>query len=163
MEEAALLEPLSVGVHACKRGHVSVGSKVLILGCGPIGLVTVLTAKAMGAQKIIVTGIRFTLVIKTGFCKGKNNYVISDLVSNRLQMAKKFGADCCIQVKKEDDETKTISCIQDNLNDLPDVTIDCSGFESTVKLGLKVNALLIVDKFIFTDLTDVVSYIVTGD
>lgn len=57
MEEGALLEPLSCGVHACKRGGVGVGSKVLILGSGPIGLVTLLTAKSMGAQRVVVTGI----------------------------------------------------------------------------------------------------------
>lgn len=50
------MEPLSVGVHACKRGEVTAGSVVLILGCGPIGLVTLLTAKAMGAYKVIITG-----------------------------------------------------------------------------------------------------------
>jgi len=33
-EEGALLEPLSVGVHACKRGGVTLGSKVLICGAG---------------------------------------------------------------------------------------------------------------------------------
>lgn len=56
LEEGALLEPLSVGVHACRRSKITVDSVVLILGCGPIGLVTLLTAKAMGAHKIIVTG-----------------------------------------------------------------------------------------------------------
>ena len=34
MEEGALLEPLSVGVHACKRAGVTIGSKVLICGAG---------------------------------------------------------------------------------------------------------------------------------
>ena len=37
LEEGALLEPLSVGVHACKRGGVGVGASVLICGAGPIG------------------------------------------------------------------------------------------------------------------------------
>lgn len=64
MEEAALLEPLSVGVHACKRGDVEIGKKVLILGCGPIGLVTLLTAQQMGAYKIVITGIVHVILIK---------------------------------------------------------------------------------------------------
>ena len=34
LEEGALLEPLSVGVHACNRGGVKVGNHVLILGAG---------------------------------------------------------------------------------------------------------------------------------
>lgn len=55
-EEGALMEPLSVGVHACRRGNVGVGSTVLVLGAGPIGLVTLLAAKAFGASKVLVTG-----------------------------------------------------------------------------------------------------------
>ena len=36
-EEGAMCEPLSVGVHACRRAAVSPGKKVAILGAGPIG------------------------------------------------------------------------------------------------------------------------------
>ena len=35
-EEGALLEPLSVGVHACNRGNVGLGNKVLICGAGKL-------------------------------------------------------------------------------------------------------------------------------
>jgi threonine dehydrogenase-like Zn-dependent dehydrogenase len=56
LEEGALLEPLSVAVHACRRGGVGLGSTVLITGAGPIGLVTLITAKAMGAAKVLITG-----------------------------------------------------------------------------------------------------------
>lgn len=55
-EEGALLEPLSVGVHACRRAGVTVGQNVLVCGAGPIGLVSLLTAKAMGAASIVVVG-----------------------------------------------------------------------------------------------------------
>lgn len=58
LEEGALLEPLSVGVHACKKAGVTLGSVVLILGAGPIGLVTLLTARAMSASKIIILGMQ---------------------------------------------------------------------------------------------------------
>ena len=50
------MEPLSVGVHACRRAGVTLGSNVLICGAGPIGLVNLLTAKAMGATKVCITG-----------------------------------------------------------------------------------------------------------
>ena len=56
LEEGALLEPLSVGVHACRRAGVQLGDTVLISGAGPIGLVNLLTAKAMGAGEVIITG-----------------------------------------------------------------------------------------------------------
>lgn len=36
-EEGAMCEPLSVGVHACRRGEVCPGKSVAILGAGPIG------------------------------------------------------------------------------------------------------------------------------
>lgn len=62
MEEGALLEPLSVGVHACRRGEVTAGDNVLILGAGPIGLMILLTAKAMGASKVLMTGEIILLV-----------------------------------------------------------------------------------------------------
>ena len=56
-DEGALMEPLSVGVHACQRAGVKLGSKVLVCGAGPIGLVCMLTAKACGASEVLVTGI----------------------------------------------------------------------------------------------------------
>lgn len=37
-EEGAFCEPLSVGVHACRRGQVAPGKRVAILGSGPIGV-----------------------------------------------------------------------------------------------------------------------------
>lgn len=36
-EDGAMCEPLSVGIHACRRSGVSPGKRVLILGAGPIG------------------------------------------------------------------------------------------------------------------------------
>ncbi|XP_063139178.1 sorbitol dehydrogenase isoform X2 [Rattus norvegicus] len=53
-EEGALIEPLSVGIYACRRGSVSLGNKVLVCGAGPIGIVTLLVAKAMGASQVVV-------------------------------------------------------------------------------------------------------------
>ena len=62
-EEGAMLEPLAVAVYSCKRAEVGLGTPVLVLGAGPIGLVAVLTAKAMGAGPICVTGQLSTLSI----------------------------------------------------------------------------------------------------
>lgn len=53
------MEPLTVGIHACRRAAVTAGDCVLVLGAGPIGLVTMLTARAMGASKILITGRSF--------------------------------------------------------------------------------------------------------
>lgn len=40
MEEGAMIEPLSVAVHACRRGEVQPGKNVVIMGAGPIGELT---------------------------------------------------------------------------------------------------------------------------
>lgn len=79
-EEGALVEPLCVGLHACKQGNVGPGKNVVILGAGCIGLVTLLSAKAFGASRIIVI----------------------DLYEKRLEYAKKMGADDTINAKRED-------------------------------------------------------------
>lgn len=44
-EEASLMEPLTVAVHACNRAELKVASNVLIVGSGPIGLTMILVTK----------------------------------------------------------------------------------------------------------------------
>lgn len=55
--EGALVEPLSVGMHAAKQGGVTLGSSVVILGAGCIGLTTLLASKAFGAIDITVVDV----------------------------------------------------------------------------------------------------------
>ena len=115
LAEGALLEPLSVGVHACKRANISIGSKVLILGAGPIGLVTLLVAKAMGASKIVIT----------------------DLAQNRLNMAKKLGADATLLIKPEYAEADVVAKVHQLFGgEEPDRTIDASGAQSSIRLAI---------------------------
>ena len=52
---AALLEPLSVGIWASRKAQIVPGSRVLIAGAGPIGVIAAQAAKAFGAAQIIVT------------------------------------------------------------------------------------------------------------
>ena len=56
-DAAALLEPLSVGIWACRKGRVTAGSRVLITGAGPIGLVSLQTALAFGATEVVVSDV----------------------------------------------------------------------------------------------------------
>ena len=56
-DAAGLLEPLSVGVWACRRGQVAPGSTVLVTGAGPIGLIAAQTARAHGADSVTVTDV----------------------------------------------------------------------------------------------------------
>jgi L-iditol 2-dehydrogenase len=56
-DAAALIEPLSVGVWACRKARVAPGTRVLITGAGPIGLVCLQTALAFGATDVTVTDV----------------------------------------------------------------------------------------------------------
>ena len=51
--QASFTEPVAIGVQACRRGQVSTGDRVLILGAGPIGLALVEVARARGAEVFI--------------------------------------------------------------------------------------------------------------
>ena len=56
-EEGSLLEPLSVALAGIERAELSLGDELLICGAGPIGLVTLLCARAAGATPIVITDI----------------------------------------------------------------------------------------------------------
>jgi L-iditol 2-dehydrogenase len=56
-DAAALLEPLSVAVWACRKARVTAGSRVLVVGAGAIGLVNVQTALAFGATEVTVSDV----------------------------------------------------------------------------------------------------------
>ncbi|CAH1797257.1 unnamed protein product [Owenia fusiformis] len=112
-EEGALLEPLSVGIHACKRAGVTVGDNVLICGAGPIGLVNLLTAKAMGAATVCVT----------------------DIDEGRLKVAKTLGANHTVLVTSRDAKALA-SQVKECMDGKIDITIECSGAESSIQLGI---------------------------
>lgn len=76
LEEGAMCEPLSVAVHACRRANIGPETSVLVLGAGPIGLVTMMAARAFGAPRIVIV----------------------DVDDNRLSVAKDIGADGVIKV-----------------------------------------------------------------
>jgi threonine 3-dehydrogenase len=50
---AAMFEPLGIAVHACGEGRGAADLPVLVNGCGPIGLMAVAVARAMGAERVI--------------------------------------------------------------------------------------------------------------
>ena len=73
-DAAALMEPLSVGIAAARKAGITAGSRVLVAGAGPIGVIAVQVAKAFGATEIFV----------------------SDLDGARRQQALEFGATATI-------------------------------------------------------------------
>jgi L-iditol 2-dehydrogenase len=56
-DAGALLEPLSVGIWACRKGGVGLGDRVLVTGAGPIGNLAVQVARAAGATTIVVADV----------------------------------------------------------------------------------------------------------
>ena len=57
LSQAALAEPLSVGLHAVSRAGSLAGKRVLVSGCGPIGALALVAARLHGAAEIVATDI----------------------------------------------------------------------------------------------------------
>lgn len=55
--EAAMVEPLAVGVHAATKARIKPGDIAVVLGAGPIGLVTALSALAAGCARVYATDL----------------------------------------------------------------------------------------------------------
>ncbi|GAA0063283.1 2,3-butanediol dehydrogenase [Clostridium sp. CTA-1] len=53
-EDAALVEPMAVGLHSVRMANFNTGDTALVLGAGPIGLATIECLKAAGARLIVV-------------------------------------------------------------------------------------------------------------
>lgn len=111
-EEASLLEPCSVGIHAINITPHKLGDDVVVLGVGTIGLMALQAAKCAGAGRIFAT----------------------DTVDYRLDMAKKIGADEVINVKNEDPVEKIMELTG---NEGVDAVIEAVGSEKTVQQGLE--------------------------
>jgi len=109
-DEGAMCEPLSVGVHACNRANITIGSKVLIMGAGPIGLMCLLAAKAAGASTIVLV----------------------DIKEDRLKVATQLGATGTINAASD-----VISELSSKGFAPIDVTIDCSGAEPAIKMAIR--------------------------
>jgi len=80
LEDAAIIEPLSCAIHTVQRGDVQLDDVVVIAGAGPIGLMMVQVAKLKTPKTLIVI----------------------DMVPERRELARRFGADVVIDPKNED-------------------------------------------------------------
>jgi L-gulonate 5-dehydrogenase len=108
---ASFAEPLTIGIHACRRGEVTAGEYCLILGAGPIGLAILEVAKLRGAR-----------------------VVITDLNEERLAFARELGAEA---LKADDNLLPTV--LEQTRNEGADVVIEATGdakaVESTIGLA----------------------------
>ncbi|XP_072938289.1 sorbitol dehydrogenase-like isoform X2 [Epargyreus clarus] len=114
MEEAAAVQPLAIAIHACNRAGVKIGSNLLVLGAGPIGILCAMSARAMGASSIIMT----------------------DVVESRLETARKLCADHTLLVGSHISEEESVEKVIQLLGRRPDISIDASGYASAQRLAL---------------------------
>jgi D-xylulose reductase len=56
--EAAMVEPLAVGMHAANKAAIKPGVVALVIGAGPIGMVTALSALAGGCSKVVLSDVQ---------------------------------------------------------------------------------------------------------
>lgn len=116
-EAAVLIEPMGTAIRACKRSEVSIGTATVVIGPGPIGLVSVVAAKAYGADPLILVGTR----------------------EDRLALGKELGADYTIKIERTTPREEVIKQVRDMVNDhglLAAVVLEAGGTVEAQKLGL---------------------------
>lgn len=66
INEAAFAEPFAVTLHAVDRAGSLAGKRVLVTGCGPIGALSIIAARAHGAREIVATDVMDAVLQKAG-------------------------------------------------------------------------------------------------
>jgi (R,R)-butanediol dehydrogenase / meso-butanediol dehydrogenase / diacetyl reductase len=112
LEEGALVEPMAVAVQAVKEADFKFGQSVAVFGAGPIGLFTIIAAKAAGASKIIVF----------------------DLSEERLEKARLVGATHTFNSGEVDPVEKVKSLVPDGV----DVSFEVAGVNATFNQSIQV-------------------------
>lgn len=105
-DQAAISEPLAIGVYAVKQSGFKKGAKVGILGFGPIGMSVLLPALAQGASKVYIT----------------------DKIQERIDIAYRAGATWAGHPDKNDAVNKIIE--QESL--MLDVVFECCGQQEAI-------------------------------
>jgi len=100
--QAALVEPLAVGLAAYRDCQLSLGGNVLVIGAGIIGMTVVKWARFFGAE----------------------NVAISDLDSARLERATQIGATTTINAN---DNPDAVQAFRDSTGMEPEVIVECVG------------------------------------
>ena len=108
--EAAMAEPLAVTLHATTRAGGMLGKRVLVTGCGPIGVLSILAARRAGAAEIVAT----------------------DLSDFTLGLAAKVGADRVINSAREPDALAAYGADKGHF----DVLYECTGVAAALAGGI---------------------------
>ena len=112
LTEAALAEPFSVGLHGVSRAGPLLGKRVLVSGCGPIGVLAIAAARVHGAAEIVAT----------------------DVVDEPLVIAKRMGADLALNAATDKEWVARYSADKGTF----DVMLECSGNQRALRDGLEV-------------------------
>ncbi|MFD0872382.1 Sorbitol dehydrogenase [Chlamydia abortus] len=111
IEQAILIEPYACSLHAVQRAQIQLGDFVVLAGAGTLGLGMVGAAKKAGAQTLVVL----------------------DMMDERLELAKKFGADLVMNPAKMD-VVSEIKKMTDGYG--CDIYIEATGHPKSVEQGL---------------------------
>lgn len=110
--EGAILDAAGTGLHVVDQTGISVGGTVVVIGPGPIGMITAKIAKALGTSKIIMVG------------RG-----------NRLKKASELCADYVIDFEKQDVITQVME-VTDGMG--ADEVFECSGAKGTLNQAVQI-------------------------
>jgi L-idonate 5-dehydrogenase len=111
-EAGAMVEPLSVALHAVNRAGPLLGRRVLVTGCGPIGAMIVIAARRAGAGEIVVT----------------------DLAEFPLRKAREVGADRALNLREQPDALAEYRADKGSF----DLLFEASGNEAALRGALEV-------------------------
>lgn len=113
---AALVEPLATPVHAVAKAGIGPGSRVAVLGAGPIGLLVLVAARHAGAEAVVVT----------------------DVLAGKLDRARRLGADDALDARDPVLAARARAALG---GQAPDVVFDC-----VATAGSMAQAVELVDK-----------------
>ena len=109
----ATLEPVTVGIHACRRAGGVEGKNVLVQGAGTIGNFAAQAAKALGAKSVMIT----------------------DMITPRLELAKKCGIDHTVNIAEQDLSAEILKAFGE---DGADLIIECVGLQSAIDQAINI-------------------------
>ncbi|KAJ6273025.1 sorbitol dehydrogenase [Bipolaris maydis] len=131
MESAALLEPLSVAIHATRRAQIEQGDTAIVFGAGTVGLLTAAMAKVSGATTVVIADIDY----------GRINYALANGFANKgyivtAQAQSTEGAGQFAAAKELAADIMQIASLNEIDFEGADVTFDCTGKEVCMQAGL---------------------------
>jgi 2-desacetyl-2-hydroxyethyl bacteriochlorophyllide A dehydrogenase len=109
LAQGALVEPLAVALHGIDIGEASSGDRCVVIGAGPIGVMTALALKARGIERVVVV----------------------ERNERRQERMRSLGIEA---LGLDDVHVKVIEAFE---GELPDVVLECAGNSAAPQLGIE--------------------------